>query len=476
MKNIIKLRALVLLAVFVSFTACDTVDFGDTNVSPNAPTKGSSKLLLTNIERSVSGYTTSVITSLYSQYISEGQYPEASQYEDIHFSFDGAYGVLTEIQRYIKLNTDDETKVNAAANGSNNNQIAAGTILRVYYLKIMAERWGMIPYTESLQGLDNPYPKFDDQLFVYQELMKELDGALALIGGGTIEGDFIFKGNMSTWAKFGNTLKMVMALNLSEADPTLGKAKFNEALGKTIASNGDNLFYPYLTDDVNDNPWQDRFQTRIDYLMSDTFVDALVGTGTSTVPEDPRLPKMAAPAKNSGEYVGAPYGKQNTALSDYSFITGDIIYNGAAPGYIFTYSEILFARAEAAQLGWTGETAATLYADAVKASMEQWGVAAADITTYQTANPFVDMKSIAYEKWVAQFLQGYNSWTDYRRFKASGMEKPLSIPAIVLTATNSVPNRHGYATRAKDLNEDNYNAAVASQGTDDLNTLLTLFK
>ncbi|MGY0408711.1 MAG: SusD/RagB family nutrient-binding outer membrane lipoprotein, partial [Polaribacter sp.] len=374
------------------------------------------------------------------------------------------------------LNTDADTKVDATVNGSNNNQIAAATILRVYYIKLMAERWGMIPYTESLQGLTNPHPKFNDQLFVYQEIMKELDGALALIKSGTIQGDFMFQGNMDTWKKFGNTLKMVMAINLSEADPALGKLKFNEALGKTIASVSENIFYPFLEEDANDNDWQDRFQTRTDYVMSDTFVNALIGDGTSALPEDPRLPKIAMLALNTSTYVGAPYGAQNTDVDNFSHITEDITKNSTAPGYIFTYAEILFTRAEAAQLKWTTEDPAQFYANGIEASMQQWGVDALDITAYQLANPYVDMKSISYEKWVAQFLQGYNSWTDYRRFKASGMEKTLLPPAVILSNTSDIPNRQGYATSAKDLNKDNYNTAIGVQGADDLNTKLTLFK
>ena len=41
MKNNINKLALLFLAVMVSFTACDTVDFGDTNVNPNSPSTAS---------------------------------------------------------------------------------------------------------------------------------------------------------------------------------------------------------------------------------------------------------------------------------------------------------------------------------------------------------------------------------------------------------------------------------------------------
>jgi len=473
MKNINKIKAL-LLAVFVSFTACDTVDFGDVNINPNAATKGSTALLLTTVERGIAGFTTQVTPNLYTQYISEGQYPEASQYQGLNFSF--GYGQFIEIQRIIDLNTDEATKVDAAANGPNNNQIAVASILRVFYFKYMAERWGMIPYTEALQGLELPHPKYDSQLFVYKSLITELDTALGLITAGDIEGDFLFGGDMDRWKQFGNTLKLIMAITLSNADPVTGAAAFNEALPNVISSNAENLVYPFLSDDTNDNAWQDRFQTRVDYMLSDTFVDALVGAGTSALPEDPRLAKMGSPAINTGTYVGAPYGEQNTSLNDYSFITDDIIYNGERDMPIFNYAQVLFARSEAAALGWTGEDAEALYEMGIQASMDEWGVSGAAATAYIALNPYTGQESMAYEKWVAGFLMGYDTWTDWRRQKAMGYEKPLSPPAILLSGATGIPNRHGYATSEFETNKENYEAAVAAQGPDDLNTVLEMFQ
>lgn len=476
MKKINKIKALVLLAVMVFTSACETVDFGDINVSPNAPTKGSTALLLTTVERSVAGFTTQVLPNLYTQYISEGQYPESSQYDDRQFGF--SYGIFVEIQRIIDLCNDPATSSDAAANGAINNQIAAASLLRVYFFKHMVERWGMIPYTEALQGLDNPYPKYDGQLFVYKELIKEIDAALAQItmGGATLKGDFLFGGDMAKWETFGNSMKMVMALTLSEADPTTGATAFNQALPNVISSNAENLMYPFLSDDANDNAWQDRFQTRVDYLISDTFANALIGTGTDVAPEDPRLMEMADPAPNTGLYTGAPYGQQNTQVANYAYITGDIIYNGARAMPIYTYAQLLFARAEAAALGWTAEDAATLYADGIQASMDQWGVAAVDATAYIAAHPYVDESSISYEKWVAGFLMGYDTWTDWRRQKAAGYEKPLTPAPILLGGATGIPNRHDYSASEALTNPDSYNAAVAAQGPDDLNTVLEMFQ
>lgn len=478
MKNL-KYIFILFAAVTFTFTSCDTVDFGDTNVDRNSPSEASTASLLTNAQLTVSGYIASTTSNCYVQYLSNGQYDEESRYQTLNWSFDAYYAALVNLDRIVTLNTDEATKVAAQANGSNANQIAAATILRVYFLHGMTDRWGMIPYSDAIQGLENQYPKYDTQQDVYMGLFNELEGALSMIDNGSgPAGDILFRGDMDMWKTFGNTIKLVMALRLSNADAATGSAKFKQAMAGAISSNSENIQYTYLTEDTNDNPWQDRFETRRDYLMSDVFVNAMVGSGTATAPEDPRLPKYAEPAYNSatGEFVGAPYGVANSATDDYSFITDNIINTGDAPLMIYTYAEVLFARAEAAHLGWTSENAASLYAMAIQASMDQWGVDSADASAYISANPYTAVNDIAYEKWVALFLQGYNSWHEWRRHKAMGYEVPLTAPDDLLSGATGIPQRHAYSATAGSLNEANYNAAVAAQGADNLMTLTWINK
>lgn len=479
MKQINKLKS-ILLAVIVAFTACDTVDFGDTNVDPNNPSNAVTSLLLTNVQRGMSGYIASTTSNLYVQYLSNGQYDEESRYQTLNWNTDGAYALLQDVKQIIEINTNPDTRVAAQAYGSNGNQIAAATILKVWYYQMMTERWGYLPYSEANDASNTTKPVYDSQQDIYNGLFAELDSALASIDSGNgPDGDILFGGDMTMWRTFANTIKMTMALRLSKADAATGRTKFNEALSAgAISSNANNIQYTYLTEDTNDNPWQDRFESRRDYLMSDVFVNALIGSGTNTAPEDPRLAQMAELSTNGGVYVGAPYGQSNSATDDYSFITNNIINKGDAPLMIYTYAEVLFARAEAAAMGWTTENAATLYGQAVTASMTQWGVSTVDAATYLATNAYTSVDDIAYEKWISLFLQGYNSWAEWRRFKAMGTESRIGLvaPPNLLSNANGIPQRHGYSATAASLNEANYNAAIAAQGADELNTVLWLFK
>lgn len=478
MKQINKIKTLI-LAVLVSFTACDTVDFGSTNVDPNSPSNAVTSLLLTNVQRGMSGYVATTTANLYVQYLSNGQYDEESRYQTLNWGTNGAYALLQDIKQIIEINNNEGLKVAAQAYGSNANQIAAATILKVWYFQMMTERWGYLPYSEANDAGNNTSPKYDSQEEIYMGLLAEIDAAIGMIdsGNGPV-GDILFGGDMTRWRTFANTIKMTMGLRLSKADPAKGRTVFNAAFSGSISSNTNNIQYNYLSEDTNDNPWQDRFESRKDYLMSDVFVDVLIGTGTNVAPEDPRLMMFAETATTSATYIGAPYGLSNSATDNYSFITNSIINTGDAPLMIYTYAEVLFARAEAAEKGWTTENASSLYGQAVSASMAQWGVSDADATTYLAANPYSTVADIAYEKWVSLYLQGYNSWAEWRRFKAEGSDSriPLIIAADLLSNATGIPQRHGYSATAAALNETNYDAAISAQGADELDTTLWLFK
>ncbi|WP_369049118.1 SusD/RagB family nutrient-binding outer membrane lipoprotein [Tenacibaculum sp. UWU-22] len=476
-----KNKLILLLAVALSFSACNTVDFGDTNVDPSEPGTGnaSTALILTDVQRSVSNILADPNPVLYVQYLSKSDYPEATQYSV--FNFSPKFDYITNLDRIIKLNQDAATKVAAQANGSNANQIAVAKLLKGYFYFIMTDRWGMLPFSEANKGLEIPFPKYDTQQEIYNgvfELIDQALGSMTATDGPT--GDILFGGDMATWAKFGNTLKMIMGLRLAKADPATGKEKFLEAYTKGISSVSENLKYTYLLDDSNDNPWQDRFETRADYLMSNTFVNKLIGSGTSTLPQDPRLPKMAQLSSSGSEYAGAIYGKANPHIENYSFITSDIIDKGDAPLMIFTYAEVCFARAEAGNGGlkWTTEDTATWYNNGIQASMDQWGVDATDAAAYIALKPYADISDIAYERWVSQFLQGYNSWAEWRRAKAMNTESKIALapPSFMYDDTTDIPQRQAYSTDARPLNQANYDAAIAEQGKDNLNTILWINK
>ena len=170
-------------------------------------------------------------------------------------------------------------------------------------------------------------------------------------------------------------------------------------------------------------------------------------------------------------YAGMPYGEDDPGIlqTAVSFITDSVIYDGTqAGGMLFTYAQVCFNMAEASVRGWSvpGD-AQTWYGLGIQASMDQWGVSAADASAYIAAAAPASMETIGNEKWIALYLQGFEAWAEQRR-----LDYPALTPAPDAITGNGIPNRYGYGANTATNNTANYNAAVAAQGADNQDTRL----
>jgi hypothetical protein len=113
-----------------------------------------------------------------------------------------------------------------------------------------------------------------------------------------------------------------------------------------------------------------------------------------------------------------------------------------------------------------------MYENAIKASMEQWGVYTADSyaafiaksgVKYDDLNAF---SLIGNQKWVALYMQGHEAWSEWRR---TGY--PALTPAIgAANPSKQIPRRLGYPTTERDLNGENYKLVATQQGEDSYDT------
>src|SRR5690606_2269928 len=132
-----------------------------------------------------------------------------------------------------------------------------------------------------------------------------------------------------------------------------------------------------------------------------------------------------------------------------------------------------FILAEAAQRGFITGDAAGYYEEGIRASMAFWGIEdQSAINGYIASNPFDAGNwrvSIGVQKWIALYMQGIQGWIEYRRLDFGVLRLPAGgIPPGV--TTNNVPTRVNYPTDEQNLNNTNYQQAVAAQGPDRLDT------
>jgi Starch-binding associating with outer membrane len=475
MKIVSKIVKSSLLVALLATSACDKfTDFGDVNLSPNSPSVASTASLLTGAITQVGGVATAINPCLYTQQFGDVTYIEESRYKTVFFDYAGFYTTpLNSLNYIIKLNTDAATKDAAAANGSNANQIAIARILKAFFFLNITDRWGDAPYSQALKGKDNFSPAFDTQQAIYNDLFKELKEAQAQFdAGSTVKGDILLSGNTTRWKKFANSLRAVMALRLSKVDPAKGKTELAAALADgVITANTENVTYKYLKDANYESPLYNNYVTgnRKDFAVSNVMIDYLVKTS------DPRIAAFADKATATLTYKGVPYGVFPPAskAQDVSLASSTKIANQDAAVNITTYAQILFTQAEAAKLGWIAGDAKKLYEDAVKASMQQWGVYTTDpaFATYISGADvaYTDAKAlelIGTQKWVALFYMGYEAWAEWRR---TGF--PALTPAAKpLNVSGQIPRRMAYPTTEATLNKANYDEVVKRQGADTQDT------
>jgi hypothetical protein len=454
--------ATAIAATLVTAPSCDKVDFGTMNQNPNQTTAPITSALLTNALSAIGNRTWDAgggvtVAGLYGQFYAETQYTDASRYAKTTFNWDGFYaGVLFDLQNMINYNSDPATAAIAAANGSNKNQIAVARILKAYNYWVITDLWGDIPYKDALKG--NGLIAYDTQESIYTDLLKELRESVAgFDNGAAAKGDILFNGDIAKWKKFANSLRLLISLRMSKANPTLGKSEFAAALADpngVIETNANNAALTYPGGVYNNPFWQYYNVTkRDDYAISKTLLDWMnargdrrnAALGSSTVGFPVGLTRDAA----------VSFANSNT---DYARLqSATTTANTSIP--VVTAAHVWLARAEAGQLTWTTENVQDAYAKGIALSWAQWGVSnAAALSGYMT-NADVDLstgeeaKKIATQQWLAWYPNGLQGWSVWRK---TGF--PTLTPAPGMT---QIPRRLNYGPNEPQLNPENYNAAAA---------------
>lgn len=452
--NIIITTLLVLLCA-----GCQKLE--DYNINPNEPKAVPSSYLLNGALASFAlSYCGNVNSILYCQYWAENYGTNTSRYEYTNAPWD--YATLLNLNEVIRLCTEDPAA--AAGGGDPDNQIAVARIVRAFQFQTMTDGAGDIPYSQALG--ENLTPEYDPQESIYRGLLRELEEAAAQIkpnAAGPVA-DLVYSGDMIRWRSFANALALRVAIRMADRDWPVAKAAIEKAYNNgALAGNGDNAMFAFEGgSDYYRNPVSWNFDADfgyISYSVSHTLVNLL-----KTL-EDPRLPRYAEPAVNSGLFEGKRYGlpdDENAAEdpSDFSAPAATII-QPASPGMLMVYAEQCFILAEAIERGAAlPGTAAGWYQQGIRASMEQWGVDSAATDAY-LARPDVDYttaagnwkQKIGAQKWLALYPQGNQAWSEWRRLDFGILAPPPGLNFII--------TRYLYPDQEQTTNLQSYQEAVS---------------
>lgn len=339
--------------------------------------------------------------------------------------------------------------------------LSLAELYRIVVMLRVTDTYGPIPYSQvgAANAIKSPY---DSQQAVYTKMFEDLDNVISVLSkyasqSFSSSADRIYNGNTLAWCKFANSLKLRMAMRTCYVAGFNVNGKTSQQLAEeaveagvmTTASDG---AYRKVADH---NPWQ-RFMV----LWSDARISADL-TCYMNGYNDPR--REAYYDKST---FGTVSGNAYTGEEGYVGLRRGILqgqYNSWSQGsscmkvaasdniVVFRASEVAFLRAEGALRGWNmGGSPKDLYEAGIRLSFEENNISSG-VESYLANTGKVEgykdplkgqsgqtydysgsintavtvawaggdfeksLEQIITQKWIANFPNGMESWSEYRR-------------------------------------------------------------
>ncbi len=299
------------------------------------------------------------------------------------------------------------------------NDLQIARIWRVWVYSRSTDIWGDIPYFKAADGTGENAP-YDKQELIYKDMLKELKEAAAALSTSNpkqLPGqDYVYNDDIAKWKKFANSLRLRLAIRLTQVDAALAKQNAEEAIAGGIMTSADDACLVLSSD--TEFGWGNAYQYTYYYGwgsegMSRSMENLLTGLGGQpfanppagaivddpgmTLPGsdenpldpnknkfklgipskvDPRGPIYFEPSSDASganpaavingvtvdtrkRWHGTAAGLSSSAAGKPQFSISNQARFGRAylkperPYEVMTYHEVCFLVAEAAQRGWT---------------------------------------------------------------------------------------------------------------------------
>ncbi|MEJ5994105.1 SusD/RagB family nutrient-binding outer membrane lipoprotein [Pedobacter sp. Du54] len=158
-------------------------------------------------------------------------------------------------------------------------------IMKSFAFERLVNQYNDVPYTDALKGTASLQPKYDKAEDVYKACIAELDKAIADITTGQANAattkiaataDPLFAGNMDSWKKFANTVKLRMLIKMAGVPAQQSYA--------TAAFNSMNTTLGFLTTDAINQPVYEKTVRPSPVYASLGFTGTGTNVNTSRIP------------------------------------------------------------------------------------------------------------------------------------------------------------------------------------------------
>ena len=337
--------------------------------------------------------------------------------------------------------------------------VGIAKILKVEAMHRVSDVFGPIVYTHYGESVTTG--EYDSQQEAYYAFFSDLDEAENLIINNMDDTyfknfDLVYKGKLTKWLRFANSLRLRLAVHIAMTDPTKAQTEAEKALSSPygiIETNEDAFIihgsksHPLAT---ICNAWDDiRMNASIESFMRG-YNDPRIDKYFSEVKEDDYVTVPVIPGTLKGIRNGLPLMSnysdeiaQKAAYVNFAVLHKDVMTPDLQ---LMTAAEVWFLKAEAALRGWAGAgDAQTNYETGISVSFEQRGVGSADnyisdntstpmdyvdpVNASNSINALTDvtiawdngadnelkLEKIITQKWIAMFPDGMEAWTEFRR-------------------------------------------------------------
>ena len=288
-----------LTLIFFTLTLAFRCDFYDLEINedPNNPLSTTTDLLLPSIQINwASDYQ-------FFHDVSGGIMGHTSNSDGLSFSQTSFDGIWNSV--YLSEGADLDEYLKSAALKNEAGQyltpgaLGIGKVMKAFISTTMVDFFGDIPYSESSLGNDNANvnPAYDDQEAIYLDCLALLDSAVIHFAASSSDpvGDLIYGGNMASWTKAANSLKLKVLMNARyKTDFTYGTGVSNEidllfsSPDNLITVNSENFEFQYNTnqDQGQRHPWTGNVYSgdnNFSYISHQLMYEMLIN-------RDPRIP------------------------------------------------------------------------------------------------------------------------------------------------------------------------------------------
>lgn len=443
MKTYKKIRNLSVLALALVLADGCTKDFKDKNTPASLITENlvTPELLLTSVE--YNAVIAGKDVGHAADYCGMNAQDDNAPFNDLFYNdtWNKTYTVFANNLAGIIRITKDKPELF--------NKKAIARILKVWVFSQATDTYGDIPYFDANLSPEkaNTTPKYDTQKSIYEDFFKELKEAVAELDPAKESygnADMIYKGDVTKWEKFANSLRLRLALRIRYADAVMATANMIDLQeSDLILDRGDDAFlytsndnpdqknpnYNYLVDLGGLNPGHHIGKTVLDILKNNNdprikiYADTALLNGLTLTPPHAPFGYRGSPLLGGNVPIEEKYAYGNGSVSGKSAFW--FVPEIEVP--VLRSSEVYFALAEAALFNLRPGNADVYFKKGIEA-----GINETEDFYNKSVSQMPEVLTIINPGWTDADI---NSYLTYKKMQQSDIDAFLASSATILAGS-----------------------------------------